>query len=308
MPRILIAFDGSPPARTAVARSAALFPRAEAAVVTIAPALQHLDDAGSTARVALSDSVIKTAVTRLRESALEEARALAADGAALASAEGLDARAEVVAGDGATWSDIVTAARDRDAEVIACGTHGHGAVVRALLGSVSSGLVQHADFPVLVVPEHASDARGPILIGFDTSEAAEHAVATAGRLLHGHRATVLRVWRSLTRHSVPARALEQAPLAEVRDTVRELDAMLAQWGGEDAERGAALAREHGLDALARAVESRGPVAHAMLEAAQAEDAAAIVVGRRGRGAIASALLGSVSSAVVHAADRPVLVV
>ncbi|HEX2057385.1 MAG TPA: universal stress protein, partial [Actinomycetota bacterium] len=104
------------------------------------------------------------------------------------------------------------------------------------------------------------------------------------------------------------RALEQAPLAEVRDTVRELDAMLAQCGSEDAERGAVLAREHGLDALARAVESRAPVAHAILEAAEAEDAAAIVVGRRGRGAIASALLGSVSSAVVHAADRPVLVV
>lgn len=241
--RIVIAFDGSPPARTAVSRSAALLPEAEAVVVTVAPGLQHLDDAGSTARIALSGSVIETAVSRLRESALEEARALAADGAALASAKGMDARAEVVAGDVATWSDIVTAARDCDADVIACGTHGHGAVVRTLLGSVSSGLVQHADLPVLVVPEHSSDARGPILIGFDTSEPAEDAIATAGRLLHGHRATVLRVWRSLTQHSVPARALERAPLAEVRETVHELDAMLAQRGSEDAERGAAAARK-----------------------------------------------------------------
>jgi nucleotide-binding universal stress UspA family protein len=161
--------------------------------------------------------------------------------------------------------------------------------------------------PVLVVPADAPDAQGPIVIGFDASAPAERAVAAAGQLLRGREAVVLHVWRSLTRHSFAARAFEEAPLADVRETVRELDAMLEGWGSEDAERGAALAREHGLDADARAVESRGPVAHALLEAAEAEDAAAIVVGRRGRGAVTSALLGSVSSSLVHAADRPVLV-
>ena len=44
-----------------------------------------------------------------------------------------------------------------------------------------------------------------------------------------------------------------------------------------------------------------------VEAAEAHDAPAIVIGRRGRGALAAAVLGSVSMSLLHAADRPVLV-
>jgi nucleotide-binding universal stress UspA family protein len=52
----------------------------------------------------------------------------------------------------------------------------------------------------------------------------------------------------------------------------------------------------------------GQPAEAIVELAKARDAAVIVVGSRGLGAVAGALLGSVSSAVIHRADRPVLVV
>jgi nucleotide-binding universal stress UspA family protein len=52
---------------------------------------------------------------------------------------------------------------------------------------------------------------------------------------------------------------------------------------------------------------QGSPAEKILEVAQTRGAGLIVVGCRGRGAVTGAVLGSVSSDVVHQADRPVLV-
>jgi hypothetical protein len=49
--------------------------------VAVASGLEELEDAVPATRIALSDDVIRTAVARLRESAIEEAREQAAAGA-----------------------------------------------------------------------------------------------------------------------------------------------------------------------------------------------------------------------------------
>ena len=46
---------------------------------------------------------------------------------------------------------IVEAARSEGADVIVVGSHGRGAIGRALIGSVSDQVVRHAPCPVLVV-------------------------------------------------------------------------------------------------------------------------------------------------------------
>ncbi len=68
----------------------------------------------------------------------------------------------------------------------------------------------------------------------------------------------------------------------------------------------AEAEEQGVDAEYDLLE--GDAADGIVRLAQSRDVDLIVVGSRGLGAIASTLVGSVSRRVLHAADRPVLVV
>jgi nucleotide-binding universal stress UspA family protein len=68
----------------------------------------------------------------------------------------------------------------------------------------------------------------------------------------------------------------------------------------------ALAEERGIDVRTQML--RGEIADEIVAYADTIDADLIVVGSRGHGALASALLGSVSRGVLHEARRPVLVV
>ena len=52
----------------------------------------------------------------------------------------------------------------------------------------------------------------------------------------------------------------------------------------------------------------GNAADRVVQFARDRNAPLIVVGSRGLGAVAGAVLGSVSTAIIHRADRPVLVV
>lgn len=68
----------------------------------------------------------------------------------------------------------------------------------------------------------------------------------------------------------------------------------------------AAAAERGIEVQSDILE--GEAAEEILELARSRKVDLIVVGSRGLGAVTGALLGSVSSAVVRGADRPVLVV
>jgi nucleotide-binding universal stress UspA family protein len=69
---------------------------------------------------------------------------------------------------------------------------------------------------------------------------------------------------------------------------------------------AAVATEHGV--AATSILLGGSTADEIVGHAESNDVDLIVIGSRGRGAVSSALLGSVALGVLHAASQPVLVV
>ena len=151
---------------------------------------------------------------------------------------------------------------------------------------------------------HVEAADGPLLICYDGSEDAKHAIEQAGRLLGGRHALVVTVWQ-------PAAGLGSFAWSGATATMvnfAELDRAAAEDGGRVADQGARIAQEVGLEAEPVTVEATGPVWKAILDIADRRDAAMIVMGSRGLTSVRSMLLGSVSSAVVSHADRPTLVI
>ena len=304
-PRVLIGFDGSDAAMRAIGAVARLIPDARASIVVVRESWLPLDTA-SAARIALPDSVIAPATQALDQELEHAARELAEQGLAHAAAAGLDAEPVVEAAK-TPANGLCAVARRDGATAIACGASGRGGIARAMLGTTTDALLLHAPVPVLVVPEDEIPADGPLLVGYDRSESARAAIADAAALFPGRRALVAHAWSSPVRRSVAGEFLLASPVDEIQQLARSLDEMYAADAEEAAEEGAVLARELRLDATPLVVESKRGGWRALDDAAADAGAAAIVVGSRGRGAIAATVLGSVSSGLVRNARRPVLV-
>jgi nucleotide-binding universal stress UspA family protein len=72
---------------------------------------------------------------------------------------GIDARALLV--EGPTVQKILSEAEKVSTDLIVMGSHGHGALHRALLGSVSEGVVRGAHCPVTIVPARSTASEQP---------------------------------------------------------------------------------------------------------------------------------------------------
>jgi nucleotide-binding universal stress UspA family protein len=304
--RLLIAYDGSDTAADAVRVAAHLFARAHALVVTARAPKIGIDHV-ALARIAVPDSVIAAGAAEHERAAHARAEELLEHGRLTAERTGLQATAEIWESM-SPWRAIADAASEAEVDVIVCGSRGQGPFSRALLGSTSSSLLYHADRSVLVVPPGGGDLDGPMLIGYDGSAAADQAVDTAARALAGRPAIVVHAWSSPLERSYAGQSLAMVPLPEVGELRRQVEEMLAAQSTELAEQGAARARDAGLEARAMSVEAHAGTWRALAASARSEGAAVIVAGPRGRGAIASTILGSVSAGLAQNAELPVLIV
>lgn len=301
---ILIGYDGSEDAEAAIRSAGALLAPRRAVVAHVWDSLSEL----------LLHSDVDHLTGTMREAADEmdaedrrKAQKLAERGVELAEAAGFEATAAIERGRPKAWPTLLELASEHGAAVVVVGSRGLGYVKSALLGSVSSGVLDHAQIPVLVVPPLEEDhAPGPVVIGYDGSEHADAAVKAAGRLLAVREVVLQTVWSSY--EAVASAGLAGAPVGVVTKGTEELDKALREGAQRTAEQGARLAAAAGLEVEAEPVPGDGGPWRALCETASARRAAAVVVGSRGRSAFGAALLGSNSRALIHHAAAPVLVV
>jgi nucleotide-binding universal stress UspA family protein len=145
-----------------------------------------------------------------------------------------------------------------------------------------------------------------ILIGYDGSTHADHAIDEAARMFPGADAIVMTAWTSVRDVARAGRAA--LPEAVIEKATSEMDAVAEAAAEATARAGADHATAAGLSATAQTACVEGSVAQGILQAADEHDVMSPVVGSRGRSGFRSALLGSVSNSVVQHSAKPVVVV
>ena len=145
------------------------------------------------------------------------------------------------------------------------------------------------------------DPRGPLVLCYDGSDAAERAIRIAPILVgRGRAARVLYAYKSTERSLGVAQGITggriDAPVhgeADAHDIV---------------DRGVAIARDAGFEAEPLLLQADRRTAELVAETAEELDAPAIVMGTRGHSGLKGAVLGSVAREVVNAYHRPVILV
>jgi len=153
---------------------------------------------------------------------------------------------------------------------------------------------------------------GPVIIGFDSTPASERAIQEAGALLSPKAALVVLVWeagRGFEAATLPEKALEEPPGGEAADIGSGFEAERAasDEAQRQAERGAALARQAGLQADGVAVPDDGAVADTLIRVAREYDAQAIVVGMHEHHWLARLAPSRTLTDLLHEAPCPVMV-
>ncbi|GAA1535660.1 MULTISPECIES: universal stress protein [Brevibacterium] len=202
----------------------------------------------------------------------------------------------------ADQGDAAGVLRDLSAHAgtVVVGARGRGGFMGRILGSVSTALPAHSHCPTIVVSGRRSDAdEGAVVVAVDGSDAGRLAMFTAAEAASS-RAARLEIVSVLPSGKEWLYWYPELELnTEVTSRRRaELEAAL--------EAEVAAVAEQFPDLKVSAAVPIGNPTEVLAELT--ETAQLTVLGTRGRGAVRSALLGSISRGVLHQAQGPVMVV
>jgi nucleotide-binding universal stress UspA family protein len=153
--RILIAYDGSPDSKAAVAQAGHLFDGSTAVVLTVWEGFSEVVSRASAGLPSTFD------FEQIKAQCAQWARERAVEGAGHARAAGLQAETAVAERRESIADTILEEAEAAGAELVVVGTRGLSGIRSLLLGSVSRAVLQHAQLPVLVTPSAARHPERP---------------------------------------------------------------------------------------------------------------------------------------------------
>jgi nucleotide-binding universal stress UspA family protein len=281
--RLVVAYDGSEPAGAA-AELAFELARRRGARLTLVYVLELPDQYPELPQAA-------PGIERAEEEWRRRLAALAAG-----APDGASVETEVLVANKA-GPGLLELLRERRAEVLMGGTHGVGGLKRALLGSVSQQLLEHAPCSVLLVRDRPRlDGPRTVVAGVDGSGATPAVLAMAGRA-----AAVL------SAQLVLAHAADE--LIPSFASLDQKDA-LRSWAREQGQRTLDEARASvtaPLDAVTEDLRE-GRATHELVALCDERRPVLAVVGSRGLHGFKGLLLGSTARHLVNNAPCPVLVV
>jgi nucleotide-binding universal stress UspA family protein len=285
---IVVGVDGSAASASAVrwaAREAELRNLPLAVVSVLAPVVQA---GGPWPEVPVPEEYVRIQQAEATD-VVDKAVRSAADGAAPA----LQITGEVLLGP--IVATLVNMSARADMMVVGC--RGEDAVSRALLGSVSSGLVHHAHCPVAIIhAEELPSERAPVVVGIDGSPTSELATAIAfdEASRRGVDLVALHAWSDMG--PIEFASANWAPIEWRNIKVAEeevLSERLSGWNDQYPD-----------VTVHRVVVCDRPGPRLLERAGEAQ---LLVLGSHGRGGFPGMLLGSVCNAVVNSAQIPVII-
>jgi len=293
--RILLAIDGSPSSdRAAQLVGTTSWPDGSAIRVV------HVAAPEAESYLSMPGVVVSAeTIDRIATSSRQRNDELLSSGAAGLSGPGRAVDTMLL--EGRPASAIVDAARDFHADVIVLGSHGRGTLGTALLGSVSSEVVEYATTPVLVARTTsirrlalADDGSGPAVAARELVER-----------MPGFQGHAVRVISVSERQPGWFGWLEPEAAGEIQAFEDALQA------GRKQHEELAAASAAQLTAAGLAAEADAPIGDPGTEIARAAQdfgADLIVMGTRGQTGLERLLLGSVVRKVLHHAHCSVLVI
>jgi nucleotide-binding universal stress UspA family protein len=281
--RVLVATDGSVPARAAIT-TVIQFPWPAHTRVRVVVARRT--------RAEHRRSILLSALDRGAEAAAESARRTL-------SRRWADVETIVI--DKAPAESILDAAKRFAADVIVVGWRGHGAIRRMLMGSISRGVVRGATSAVLVVRRSRRVRR--IVIGFDGSAMAKRALALISALAAPPDGRVILV-TGVELMAVPSHGMVSGARSVGRE-VKRTNTRRSRMAIRELRRAAAELERAGWKT--RTVVTSGEPLRDLLGTVASARAQLLVVGARGTSGIRHLLLGSVAEGALNRSSVPVLI-